>query len=82
MTTVREYRAAFEREVRHWPNAEIAFTRSSRHQKLIIRYQGKEAKRIFASSDSDHRALTNAVSDMRRSLRSLGAVRVKNANDN
>lgn len=82
MTTVREFRDAFEREVRHWPCAEIAFARSSKHQKLIIRYLGKEAKRIFSTSASDHRALTKAVSDMRRTLRSFGAVRVKNANDN
>ncbi|WP_066561270.1 hypothetical protein [Croceicoccus bisphenolivorans] len=82
MTTVREYREAFKREILHWPRAKIAFAKTAKHQKLIIRYRGKQAKRTFASTDGDHRALKNAVSDMRRTLRRFGAVRMKNANDN
>lgn len=82
MTTVREYRDAFEREILHWPQAKIAFAKTAKHQKLIIRYRGQQAKRTFASTDSDYRALPNAVGYMRRTLRRFGAVREKNANDN
>lgn len=81
MTTVWEYKRAFAREVQHWPHADISFTNSTRHQKLIISYQGKRSSCIFASTDSDHRALKNAVAGMRRELRHLGAVRVKRGND-
>ena len=82
MTTVREYHVAFEREIRHWPHAEIAYSSSRRHQNLIIKYDGRQIERPFATSSSDYRASKNAVADMRRNLRSLEAKRLKNVNDN
>ncbi|MAF74413.1 MAG: hypothetical protein CMF17_00850 [Idiomarinaceae bacterium] len=64
MTTVREYKKAFAREVQHWPQADITFTHSTRHQKLIISYRGMQSFCTFASTDSDHRALKNSVADI------------------
>ena len=82
MTTVREYKHAIEREIRHWPEAKIDFQMTKRHQKLAVRFRGKAANLIFATSASDWRGMQNVVSDLRRTLRSFGAVRTKNANDN
>ena len=82
MTTVREYREAIEREIRQWPEAKIEFLMTRKHQKLAVRFRRKTAKRIFATSASDWRGMQNTVSDLRRALRSFGAVRTKTANDN
>jgi len=82
MTTVREYQQAIEREARHWPNANFEFNKTRRHQKVVMRFKNTVSSSIFATSGSDWRGIPNAVSDVRRKLRGMGAIRQKNANDN
>jgi hypothetical protein len=82
VTTVREYQDTIEREFRHWPNAKFEFSRNRRHQKLVVRFNCKVSVIIFPTSGSDWRGIPNAVSEVRRKLRDMGAIRQKNANDN
>lgn len=82
MTTAREYQKAIERESRHWPNAHFEFNRNRRHQKVVMCFRNSISSSIFATSGSDWRGIPNAVSDVRRKLRGMGAIRQKNANDN
>ncbi|MXP15817.1 hypothetical protein GRI44_13770 [Altererythrobacter confluentis] len=82
MTTVKDYQNAIEREFRHWPNADFEFGRTRRHRKVVMRFNNKVGIGIFPNSGSDWRGIPNAISDVRKSLRKMGATRQKNANDN
>lgn len=82
MTTVREFKVRIESEILHWPNATVEFQRTKRHQRAVIKYQGKTHTCDFPTSSSDWRGVQNTVSDVRRNLRAMGAMRKKNCNDN
>lgn len=82
MNTIKEFKAAFDREVRHWPSARIEYRNGKRHPRVVIIFRGVSRSRPFPTSAGDWRSMSNAISALRRELREIGAVRQKHLNDN
>ena len=72
------YTQAAEREIEHWPGAELRFEKSSKHRRAIVTFKDRERFIVFPTSPSDGaRGHLNFLTDLRVELRALGARRVE-----
>lgn len=72
------YTQAAEREIEHWPGAELRFEKSSKHRRAIVTFKDRERFIVFPTSPSDGaRGHLNFLTDFRVELRALGARRVE-----
>lgn len=63
-------------EVGRWPGATVKFEMGGKHRRAIITFSRKDRFVIFPTSPSDgRRGSRNTLSDVRRALKSLGAIR-------
>lgn len=73
----REVEDALRREVANWPGVSVRKEARGRHNALVLTLGERERFHIFTSTKSNARASKNAVSDIRKTLRILGATRTK-----
>ena len=74
----KEIVEAIEREVAEWPGAEVSIVEPKRgHPKAKLKHDGKYMSVVFGGTPSDARAIVNVLSEVRRTLRKLGAERPK-----
>lgn len=72
----RGERCLIVREVERWPGASVRFERGSKHVRARLSYKDRERFVVMAATGSDRRGVLNAVRDVRRELRTLGAERI------
>lgn len=68
----RDFREAIERELQRWPGVSGSFERRKKHPAVVLSYGDRTASTTFPATSSDHRALLNKISDIRRTLRAWG----------
>lgn len=79
----RDIEDAIQRELEEWPNCSVKFVEGSKHPKAKLTYQDPEnadpvmVSVTYPGTPSSISSLPNTLADVRRSLRSLGAVRTK-----
>lgn len=76
----RDIQLAIIEEVKHWPGVSVHFINATGngHPKAVLNFNGKEKKRAFVGSSSDSiRATKHTISDMRKAMKFMGAVRAK-----
>jgi hypothetical protein len=66
---------AIEAEVAEWPGVKVQFVEGSKHPRAKLAFEGKFLSVTFSGTPSDRRSTLNTLSDLRRSLRTLGAER-------
>jgi len=72
----RDIVRAINREIEAWPGVTHYYERGSKHPRIVLSYGGRSTFRTFAGSPSDgFRAGRNCISELRRTLRDLGAAR-------
>jgi hypothetical protein len=71
----REIEEAIEREVAEWPGASVTFAPGGKHPKAKLKVGEMMLAVSYSSTPSDYRTILNAVGDVRRTLRKLGATR-------
>lgn len=64
-------------EVNLWPGALVLFEQRKKHVCARLFYNEKERLVFMSATPSCRRATLNAVSDIRRELRALGAERIE-----
>jgi hypothetical protein len=70
-----EFRRAIQHEVSSWVGASVFFTERRKHSAASLVFQEQARMVVVARSASDTRALRNVISEVRRALRALGAIR-------
>jgi hypothetical protein len=74
----RELERAIEREVESWPGVTVEFVAGGKHPKAKFTFEGMMLSRPYAGTPSDGAfGLHNALGDMRRVMKQLGATRAK-----
>lgn len=73
----RDIEKAIEREVEEWPEASVSFTKTGTHPKAKLAFGGLLLSVVFAGTPGSQRGVHNTLSEVRRSLKKLGAVRTK-----
>lgn len=73
MTVAREAKMAYDRELAQYPGVRWSYGWTKKHQKLVLVFNGQQRTHIFSTSTGDQRARQAGVSDVRRTLRDLGA---------
>lgn len=71
----RSHRQAVVAEAACWPGVTVSFEDRSKHAVALLQYEGRERLLFMSKTPSDWRSCLNNIADMRRELRSLGAVR-------
>jgi len=73
----RELEETLEREIEDWPGVTLAFEghRNGGHLSVKLSFRGQDRRYFYACTPSDWRANANTLSDVRRTLRELGATR-------
>lgn len=66
---------SLEKELSHWPGVQHRAEHKGRHPKLWIAYRGEERFLPFSSTKVGHYGLMQKVTQLRRTLRELGAER-------
>lgn len=62
-----------EKELKRWPAVEYTVELSGRHPRIIVRYGGVERFVPFSSTKVGHYGLMQKVTQLRRTLREIGA---------
>lgn len=75
MTTNKQRREPYLRELEHWPGVEHRLEMGGSHARLVLTHGGKSRFVTMSVSPGDRRAALNNISVMRRILRGLGATR-------
>lgn len=74
----RELEKAIETELESWPDATVSFTAGGAHPKAKVMFGGKMLNVPYPGTPGDSfRGVHNTLSDIRRALKKLGAVRAK-----
>lgn len=74
----RDYETAIRAEVEQWPDATVDFAMGGKHPKAKLSFGGKLLNVTYPSTPSDaFHGVHNCLSDVRRALKKLGAVRSK-----
>ena len=73
MTVAKDIKEAYERELGLYPGVEWEYGHTKRHNKLVLRYQGQQRTHVFACSSGDRAARHAGLSQVRQTLRALGA---------
>jgi hypothetical protein len=72
--------SALENEIKHWPYVDIEYSRHRKHRKANLLYRGKRGSITFPSTSSDNvRGHKNTITELRKLLEGMGAVRVDRA---
>lgn len=69
-------RCLIEREVERWPGVSVRFERGSKHVRARLFYSDRERFVVIAANSGDKRGVLNAMRDVKRELRTLGAERI------
>lgn len=73
----RHYEDAIRGEVERWPGASVTFSSRSRHDQATLAFGGSSRFVVIPSTPGDSRRGTaNSISDVRRELQRLGAMRM------
>jgi hypothetical protein len=73
---VDSYIAAVESELERWPDVRHTIERRSKHRAVRLSLGRHERKIIIPTTGSDHRGPKNAVSQLRRTLKDMGATKL------
>lgn len=63
-------------EIARWPGARLVIEEAGKHIRAVAHFAGKSRFITISRSLSDRRGALNAVADLKRELRTLGAERV------
>lgn len=72
------YERAIREEIAYWPGVQVQFGRRSKHRQVIIHNDGETRFVVYPDSPSDGaRGHLNCISDLRKQLYALQAVRLE-----
>jgi hypothetical protein len=66
---------SLKRELENWPKVSYAIEHGKAHPKLRLEYEGNRRFVPFSTTKVDPRGMMNKITELRRTLRDIGAQR-------